>query len=237
MSCGVKIDVLVVALFVSVNYVVKAHCVVKTCLDMSCSVRSGTVKVRKSYRKGLYTALEVRADGCYENTEHIFGCRLNSYNRIRSHHIRSYVESSARAEGGHVGSVSLNYLLNRLNELILGVYGHFKSFCRLLHTLCVEVGTEGNYSAVLSGIRLKSFKAGLRILEYAGALVKRYSVLRGKSSVVPLSVLVIRNKAVVGLHIAEAERSPVNIFLFHNYLHLLSYHMPFGLWHGGIYFL
>ena len=108
----------------------------------------------------------------------------------------------------------------KIDELILGIYGHFKSSRGIRHTLGVEVGAEGNYSAVLGRICLKTLEAGLRVLEYAGALVKSNGMLGGKSSVIPLSVLVVGYKAVIGLHVAEAKRCPVDIFLFHNSLHV-----------------
>ena len=66
----------------SVNNGIKAHSVVKACLDVACSVRSRTVKITHTDCYRLCAALEIRTNGCAENSELIFVCRLNSDNGI-----------------------------------------------------------------------------------------------------------------------------------------------------------
>ena len=80
-SCGVKIHILVKALCVSSNNCVKAHSIVKTGLDVTCAVRSGSVKVGNLNCNRLCTALEVRANRSCENSELIFVRRFYADNR------------------------------------------------------------------------------------------------------------------------------------------------------------
>ena len=77
-----------------INDSVKAHCIVKTCLDVTCSVGSSTIEVGYSDNDGLCAALEIRTYGCTEDPELIIVSGLNADNGVDTEHIRSKVKCS-----------------------------------------------------------------------------------------------------------------------------------------------
>ena len=60
----------------SIYDVVKAHCIVQAGLNVSGSVRSGSVKVRNAYYDWFYAAFEIWSYWCYKNSELIFVSRF-----------------------------------------------------------------------------------------------------------------------------------------------------------------
>ncbi len=150
----------------------KAHCIVKTCLDASGSVRSRTVKVRNLDCKRLNAALEVRSYRSTEYSEHILICRLNTDNGIGTHHVRSDIKSSSASVRRYYILISLYNSLYCIYKLSIGKDGHLKTCCRLIKSLSVKVRAECYDSAILGSISLKSLKDCLGILEDSCALVK-----------------------------------------------------------------
>ena len=184
---------------------VQAHSVVQTCLDVACAVRSSSVKVRNLDSDGLGAALEVGAYGCCEYAELVVVRGLNADNGVGAEHVGADIESRACAVGRYEVDVRLDYLLDRLDELLLGVNGHFKTLAAVLESGRVEVGTEYNNSAVAGGVRLESLEYGLGILENARALADCYHVVGCQNAVVPFAVLVVGDKTLVGFDVTEAE--------------------------------
>ena len=162
-----------------INDRIQAHRIVKTRLDITGSMRCRAVVVTYTNRKRFYAALKIRSYRCSKNTELIFGCRLNTYYRIRAEHIRAQIKRCAASVRRYKSFVCLDYLLNRLNKLLLGIYRHLKSGCRLLKSLAVQIRAEHYGSSVLSRISLQPFKNSLGILQYTGALVQYNVCIRG----------------------------------------------------------
>ena len=93
-----------------INNVEKAHCIVKTSLDITCSVRSCSVHIRYSYCNRLSAALKVRSYRSCENSELILCCRLNTDYRITSEHIWSDIKRSTASVRWNICRISLNCL-------------------------------------------------------------------------------------------------------------------------------
>ena len=69
--------------------------------------------------------------------------------------------------------------------------------------------------AVLGGVGFQPLKAGLGVLQNAGALAHGNGGLIGQAAVIPLAVSEIGDIAHVGLDVAKSQIAPVNIFSFH----------------------
>ena len=166
----IKIHILIESLIVSIYNVVKAHCIVKTGFDISGSMRCCTVHIRYTDSDRLCTALEVRSNRCYKDTELILSCRFYTDNRIDSKHIRTNIQRSSTAIRRNISCICFYYINNSLHETILRKYRHLKSFCRICHTFCIQVRAEGHDSSILSCIGFDSLKTGLCILKYTCTL-------------------------------------------------------------------
>ena len=73
-----------------------------------------------------------------------------------------------------------------------------------MHTLSIEVRSEAHRTSVLCCVCLKSFKAGLCILQDASALIQYDILIFGKTALFPCAVFVISHETLVSLHIAKA---------------------------------
>ena len=88
----------------------KAHCVVKTRLDITCSVRSCSIHIRYSDCEWLGTALEVRANRCCEYSELILCSRLYTDYRVASEHIWSDIKCSTASVRWNISCIGFNCL-------------------------------------------------------------------------------------------------------------------------------
>ena len=115
----------------------QAHCIIKSGLDVSGSMRCRTVKVADTNGKGLCAALKIRSYRCSQNSELVFVSRLYSDNRIASEHIRTYVKSCTASERRYISLICFYHFLNSLHKSILGENRHFKTGCTLLKSLSI----------------------------------------------------------------------------------------------------
>ena len=211
----VEIEILCKALFMSLNTCIKAHCIVKTCLNVACSVRCSTVKITNFNHVRFKSALIIRTYRHDDDAELVFIRRLNPDNRTGREHVRTDVESSSRAVGRNEISVCLYYLVNSLYEFILRERRHLKTLSRIIHALSVEVRTEAYDIAVLCCVRLESFKAGLGILQNAGTLAHNYHRVSGEAALLPFSILVVTDITLVSYTVFKTDISPVDVLLCH----------------------
>ena len=92
-SCSrIKIHIFVITLTMCIHNCMKAHCIVQTCFDVSCSMRCGTVKICNTDRDRFCAALEIRSNRCSKDTELIFISRFYTDNRVASEHVRTYIK-------------------------------------------------------------------------------------------------------------------------------------------------
>ena len=110
--CRIEIDILGKAFLVSSNDRMQRHSIVKSCLDVTCSARSCTVKIRDLNSDRLSTALEVRAYRRSEDPVLIIISRLNADNGVDTEDIRSQIERCACSERRNPCSIACNSLLD-----------------------------------------------------------------------------------------------------------------------------
>ena len=212
---GIHVDVLVIALLVGVHNVVKAHGVVQTGLDVAGALGRRPVKIGDAQLQGLDAALEIGADRGDEHPELILRRGLDADDGVAAEHERTDVQRRAGAVGRHPLGVCADGLHYGLHEPVLGEHGHFQAAAGAGHPLGVQVRAEADDVAVLGGVGFQPLKAGLGVLQNAGALTHGNGGLIGQAAVVPLAVSEIGDIAHVGLDVAKSQIAPVNIFSFH----------------------
>ena len=74
---------------------VKAHCVVQSGFDVTCSTRCGTVEVTDTDCDRFSAAFEVRSNRCCKDTELILVSWFNTDYGIGTEHVRTKIESCA----------------------------------------------------------------------------------------------------------------------------------------------
>ena len=212
---GVEVHVFSVALAMGVHDGVEAHGVVEASLDVAGAVGSGAVEVSHADGDRLGTALEIGANGSDEDAELVLFGGLHADDGRTAEHVGADIQGSAGAVGGDPGEVGLYGLDNGIDEALGREDGHFEAAAGIFHALGIEVGAESDHAAVFSGIGLEAFKAGLAVLEHAGALGDDHLVVVGEHAFIPGAVLEVGHETVVRLHVSEAKIGPVEIFLFH----------------------
>ena len=171
-SLGIKVHVLIKALFVSIYDSMKAHCVVQASLDVTGSARCGTVIVADTDRDRFGAAFKVRTNRCCKDTELIFVSRFNTDHGVGTKHVRAKIKCCAGTIWRNPCSICLNNLLNSVDKSFLREYRHFKSCCRCSDTLCVQVRTESNDMSVFCCVCLQTLEYTLRILKHTSTLVE-----------------------------------------------------------------
>ena len=229
---GVHIHVLVVALLVGIHDVVKAHGVVQASLYVAGAPGGCTVQIGDAHGQGLHAALEVGANGGGEDTELVLIGGLDADDGIGAEHEGTDVQGCAGAEGGHPGGVGTDGLHNGVHELVLGEHGHLQTLAGLSHPGGVQVGAEADDAAVFGGVGLHALKAGLGVLQHAGALTDGDGGVLSQAALVPGTVLVVGDEALIGLDVAKPQAAPVDIFLFHG-KHLSNNLLIFPFYHRG----
>ena len=142
----------------------KAHCIVKTSLDMTCSVWCCSIKIWNLDCKWLSTALEVWSNRCCKYSELIFISRFNTYNWIASEHIWTDIKWCTWTIRWYPVLISSYCFSNSFYELIFWEYWHFKSSTRICHSACVHIWSENNCVTILCCVCLHTFKTWLWIL-------------------------------------------------------------------------
>ena len=139
---GIQINILRKAFLMGIYDRMQAHRIVEARLDVAGSSGSRAVKVTDTDYDRLCAALEVRADRCRENAEHIVICRLNADDGADSEHIGTDIESSTRAVRRHPCLIRPDGGLDGLHKSVNRERRHLKTKCRVVHSLCVEIGAE-----------------------------------------------------------------------------------------------
>ena len=225
---GVEIQVLGIALAMSLHRGLKGHGVVEAGLDVAGAVRCGTVILGNAQLDGLEATLKVRTDRGHENAERVLRSGSHADHVTGADHKRTHVQGRAGAEGRNPGGVGRNDLLDGLNELVLGERGHLEALGRVIHTLSVHVGTEADDAAVLGGVGLQALKDLLAVMEDTAALGDMQGVVGGQAALVPLAILPMSLVAVIGLHVAKAEATPIDILLLDSHMSLLTYTVAYS---------
>ncbi len=195
----------------------KAHSIVEASLDVAGAVRRCTVVLRNAQRDGLEATLEVRTNRRDKDTEGVLRSGSNTNNLAGANHKRTHVERGARAKGRNPSSVSSNNLLNSLNKTILRERRHLEALSGVIHALGVHVRAEADDAAVLGGVSLEALKDLLAVVEDATALRNVHGVVGGQATLVPLAILPVSLVAIVGLHVAKAQATPVQILLLNGH--------------------
>ena len=196
----------------------QAHRIVQTCFDMAGTIGGCTVKITHLNGDRLCTALEVRTNGGYKNTELKLLRRLNTDYAVGTDHEGTQIQSSAAAVGRNevlVGSYDHFY---SFNKFIFGENGHFQTTARISHSGCIQVGTEAYHMTILGIICLQTFETGLRILEYASTLAQSDGGLGGQLTLIPGSVFIFSYVAVFGGNITKSQITPINILTHFSFL-------------------
>ena len=212
---GIHVDVLVVALLMGVHNVVKAHGVVQTGLHIAGALGRRPVEIGDAQLQGLDAALEIGADRGDEHPELILRRGLDADDGVAAEHERTDVQRRAGAVGRHPLGVCADGLHYGLHEPVLGEHGHFQAAAGTGHPLGVQVRAEADDASILGGVGFQPLKAGLGVLQNAGALTHGNGGLIGQAAVIPLAVSEIGDIAHVGLDVAKSQIAPVNIFSFH----------------------
>ncbi len=225
---GVEIQVLGIALAMGLHRGLKGHGVVQAGLDVAGAVRCSTVILGNAQLDGLEAALKVRTDRGHENAERVLRSGSHADHVTGADHKRTHVQGRAGTEGRNPGGVGRNDLLDGLNELVLGKRGHLEALGRVIHTLSVHVGTEADDAAVLGGVGLQALKDLLAVMEDTAALGDMQGVVGGQAALVPLAILPMSLVAVIGLHVAKAEATPIDILLLDSHMSLLTYTVAYS---------
>ena len=181
----------------------KAHSIVQSGFDMTCSVRSSTVKIRHADGQRLNTAFEIRTNRCSKYTELIFFCRLYSDNRADTEHIRSDIKWSTWSVRRYIGCIGLYSIDNCFNEFIFRECRHLKTLCRICETGCIQVRAKDNSTSVFCCISFHSFENCLSILKNSCTLTHHNIRIFCQGSLVPASIFKICNKSFVCWYITE----------------------------------
>ena len=208
-GCRIEIHILVKSLSVCFHDRMQGHCIVQTSLDVTGSVRSRTIEVRNTNNNGLSTTLEVRANGSNKNSEHVLVSRLNTDNGVVTEHVRADVESCSGTIRRYPVSIRCNNFLNSLQETLNREYRHLQTLTGISHTLCVQVRTESNNLAILSSVCLQTFETGLRVLQNTSTFVHGYGMILGQGTIIPLTIFIHGDVAIIGFHITKADIAPV----------------------------
>ena len=115
----------------------KTHGIVKTSLDITCSMRCCSIKIRNLNNNRFCTTLEVWSNWCYKDSELIFISRLNTDNITSCKHNWSDVKCSTTSKRRNPVFISLYNLFNSINESVFRELWHFKSCSTIKHTLSV----------------------------------------------------------------------------------------------------
>ena len=225
---GVEIQVLGIALAVSFHRGLKGHGVVEASLDVAGAVRCGAVVLGNAQLDRLEATLKVRTDRGHENAERVLRSGSHADHVTGADHKRTHIQGCARAEGRNPCGVGRDDLLDCLNELVLGERGHLEALSGVVHTLGVHVGTEADDAAVLGGVGLQALKDLLAVMEDAAALGDMQGVVGGQAALVPLAILPMGLVAVIGLHVAKAEATPIDILLLDSHMSLLTYTVAYS---------
>ena len=136
----------------------QAHRVVQAGFDVAGSPRCRAVIVTDLDGNRGSAALEVGADGCHEDTIHIFFRGLNADNGADTEHKGTYIQSCACAVGGYPCCIGPDCLYDGIDKAIPRERRHFHTQCGIVHTVCIQVGAEAHDTAVLCRIGLESLK-------------------------------------------------------------------------------
>ena len=188
----------------------------------------GAVILGNAQLDGLETTLKVRTDRGHENAERVLRSGSHADNVTGADHKRTHVQSRAGAEGRNPSGVGSDNLLDGLDKLVLGERGHLEALGGVVHTLGVHVGAEADDAAVLGGVSLQALKDLLAVMEDAAALGDVHGVVGGQATLVPLAVLPMSLVAVIGLHVAKAEATPIDILLLDSHMSLLTYTVAYS---------
>ena len=225
---GVEIQVLGITLAVSLHRGLQGHGVVEAGLDVAGAVRCGAVVLGNAQLDGLKAALKVRTDRGHENAERVLRSGSHADYVTGADHKRTHIQGCARAEGRNPCGIGRDDLLDGLDKLVLGERGHLEALRRVVHTLSVHVGTETDDAAVLGGVGLQALKDLLAVVEDTTALGDMQGVVGGQATLVPLAILPMSLVAVIGLHVAKAEATPIDILLLDSHMSLLTYTVAYS---------
>ena len=189
---------------------------------MSRSPGSCPVEIADLYRDRLRATLEIGADGGNKGSELIIRSGLNADNRVLAEHIGPDIKSCAGTIGRNPVLVCRNYLFYGVDKSFLGEGRHFHTLCGVDHPVRIEVGAEGHYASVLGRICLETLENSLGVLENPGALTHDYHIVIYDRTIIPFSVLKIRNITLIGFDIAKAQICPIHILCCH-FFRFLSY--------------
>ena len=225
---GVEIQVLGITLAVSLHRGLKGHGVVEAGLDVAGAVRCSAVVLGNAQLDGLEAALKVRTDRGHENAERVLRSGSHADHVTGANHKRAHIQGCAGAEGRNPGGVGRDDLLDGLDKLVLGERGHLQALGGVIHALGVHVGAETDDAAVLGGVSLQALKDLLAVMEDAAALGDVHGVVGGQATLVPLAILPMGLVAVIGLHVAKAKATPIDILLLDSHMSLLTYTVAYS---------
>ena len=215
-SCsGVKVHIFIKTICVSCNNCVKAHCIVQSGFDVSCSMRCGAVKVWYAQCQWFHAALEVRSNRSGKYTELIVSSRFYTNYGIDSEHIRSDIKCCSCSVRWNVSFICLYCLNNSINEFIFRERRHLKTFRWVDHTLRIEVRTESDNVSILCCVSLHSFKYCLCILKNSGTFIHDDVRIFCETTFIPCSIFIISYKTLICRDISESDIFPVNVFFLH----------------------
>ena len=177
-----------------INNIVKAHCIVKTSLDISCSMRCGTVKIRNTYSDWFYTAFEIWSNWSNKNSKLILISRLNTDYRINTEHIWADVKSCSASERWYPIFICFYNIKTSLDKSVFREDRHFQTLAGTFHALSIQVWTECNDFSIFCCIGFKSFKTSLCILKYTGTFIHCDGVVCREFSFVPVTIFEICNE-------------------------------------------
>ena len=225
---GVEIQVLGIALAVSLHRGLQGHGVVEAGLDVASAVRCGAVVLGNAQLDRLEATLKVRTDRGHENAERVLRSGSHANHVTGADHKRTHIQGCARTEGRNPCGVGRDDLLDGLDKLVLGERGHLQTLGGVVHTLGVHIGTEADDAAILGGVGFQALKDLLAVVEDAAALGDVHGVVGGQAALVPLAVLPMGLVAVIGLHVAKAEATPIDILLLDSHMSLLTYTVAYS---------
>ena len=120
---GVEIQVLGIALAVSLHRGLEGHGVVEAGLDVAGAVRCSAVVLGNAQLNGLEATLKVRTDRGHENAERVLRSGSHADHVTGADHKRTHIQGCAGAEGRNPCGFGGNDLLDGLDKLVLGERG------------------------------------------------------------------------------------------------------------------
>src|SRR5450830_343759 len=197
--------------------------IVATDLGRTGALRGGAVVAGNHEVVRLHAALEVGADRDAEDREDELGGGTHADVVTHADHERAQVQRTAGAVRRDETFVGADHLLAGFDKYIGRYVRHQQARAAALHARGVLVRTEQVDRTVLATVGLHAFEALLAVVQRGRTFADMQDVVFGQRTVVPLTVAVVRQVALVGLDVIETQLVPVNAFLTHGTLnHLIT---------------